>query len=179
MAVVVDDKKSLDEEGSLVRETRTEQEITRLTDLVREAVGYDAQRGDTVNVVNVSFVSEAIEAVEVPMWETDWFRELFKLGLFGLGALLLLLLVLRPMLRNLTQSGKDLVLVEGGEGATEAAGEEGEEGEAQTAAEEMEQMRLSSPESYDKQVTLVKQLVKEDPKRVAQVIKNWVLSEGD
>ncbi|MFQ5488555.1 MAG: flagellar basal-body MS-ring/collar protein FliF, partial [Gammaproteobacteria bacterium] len=55
VAVVVDDKSVVNEDGEVVKEPFSNEELERLTGLVKEAVGFDALRGDRVKVVNTSF----------------------------------------------------------------------------------------------------------------------------
>ncbi len=76
-----------------------------MTRLVKDAVGFDQVRGDSVNVVNASFLGEAIpEAVvpeEIPLWERPLVRDLAKLGAGLIVLLALVFVVLRPLVRGL------------------------------------------------------------------------------
>lgn len=67
VAVVVDDRQSVNQNGEVVREPRSAEEMERIAALVREAVGYNAQRGDTVNVINASFqTAQTVEPLPEP-----------------------------------------------------------------------------------------------------------------
>ena len=76
-----------------------------MTKLVKDAVGFDQARGDSVNVVNASFKGELtpedVQHDPIPLWERPLVRDIAKL-LAGLIVLLVLvLMVLRPLIRGL------------------------------------------------------------------------------
>ena len=56
VSVIVDNKRSVDEDGNVVFEPRTEQELAQIAGLVRSAIGFDASRGDVITVENMPFI---------------------------------------------------------------------------------------------------------------------------
>ena len=179
VAVVVDNKPGPD--GEMV--PYTEEELGRLNALVREAVGFDEVRGDTINIVNTAFVREGIEAVEVepvPFYQEPWLWDLAKQVMGALGVLFLVLFVLRPVLRSLAEKGKEapLVALPGGEGAGQLppGAAPGLPAGGSSAQKALEQLKAGG--EYEDQLTAAKSLVQDDPKRVAQVMKTW-LAEGE
>lgn len=113
VAVMVDGVYDKDAEGKTVYRDRTKDEMEQLTALVKSAVGYDANRGDVVEVENMKFVSIAEEA--------DITKEILIFGFTkdeliriaeGLGvaivAILVILLVIRPLINNAFDSGSQL-----------------------------------------------------------------------
>ncbi len=173
VAVVVDDKSVVNEDGEVVREPLSNEELERLTGLVKDAVGFDALRGDRVKVVNTAFSTPpAPEALPEPsLLEND---ALWEMGKQGLGILLVVFLVfgvLKPVMRDLAAKGKDLPArtLSGGAGMAE------------------DQLSLSGPQGvpglppgqsdYDANLTAARSLASQDPKRVAQVVNNWVSNE--
>ena len=76
-----------------------------MTKLVKDAVGFDAARGDSVSVVNVGFkpevLPEEIKADEIPIWERPLMRDIAKLVAALIVLLTLVLSVLRPLVRGL------------------------------------------------------------------------------
>jgi len=192
VAVVVDDSRTVDEKGVVSSKERSEKEIQRITALVKEAVGYNIQRGDTVNVVNAAFVAPPVmEALpEIPMWEQDWFWSIVKQSLAGLVILYLLFGVVRPAFKNLSKPVKDLVAIDGeegalglagaGAGAGGAAGEGGADAlnapkaKAKVALD-ADGNELPAPDDiYQVELDMARKLVLDDPKVAAQVIKNWI-----
>ena len=76
VAVLIDNLRTTDEDGKVTETPLPADQLDRLTTLVRDAVGFDSARGDTVNVVNSSFLgTPAVEEGElesIPFWERAW-----------------------------------------------------------------------------------------------------------
>ena len=105
VAVLVDNLRTTDEEGEVTETALTPEQLENMTRLVKDAVGFDQARGDSVNVVNASFkgelTPEEVTPDEIPLWERPLVRDVAKL-LAGLIVLLVLvLMVLRPLIRGL------------------------------------------------------------------------------
>lgn len=179
-AVVVDYVEQVGEEGAVTRVPRPEAELESIRALVREAVGFNAGRGDTINVISAAFSSEQ-ELEPAPIWTQPWFIDLAKLGAGLLLAILVLLTVVRPGVRQLLggpEAGQDLVAKD-----DEDEGEEGEDGEDSLSLSQHGSAiaALTGPKGPDQQqldIEAVRDMVREDPKRVAQVMKSW-LGTGD
>jgi flagellar M-ring protein FliF len=173
VAVVVDDKQTA--AGGGERQPYTEGEIKRLTSLVKEAVGFDEQRGDSVQVINASFVQPEVPEPlpEPPLWEKPWVWDLGKQVLSGLLVLILIFTVLRPVLRSLAEKGREPRVMFAGAGAGALPG--GGEAPAALGAPSPAPAAASS---YDEDLSTTRSLVAQDPKRVAQVVKTWVNSDG-
>lgn len=171
VAVVVNNRTIPAPDGSPTTVPLTDEEIARITNLVREAVGYSADRGDSINVANSAFAGELVAPV-LPLWKDP---EMIGLGKEGLNWLLVLLVVLfayfgviRPLLRTVVPPK---VKPEAGAGATageEAEGEEGEEGVRVTLSSEAE------GESFEERLERARNLARNDPKMVANLIKEWM-----
>lgn len=152
----------------------TDEELTRLTTMVKNAVGFDEARGDTVSVVNSPFFNPAPEPVESPpFWTQSWFFELIKQAL---GALVLLGLVfglLRPLFRNLSSAGAAVKEQQRLARITQA---DHARGQVPGLAAQGAGGYLPAG-GYGNRVDTVRGLVEEDPGRVAQVVKHWVSSD--
>lgn len=182
VAVVVDDKMVAGAEGE-ERQVWSENELERLAILVRDAVGYSAARGDSVNVLNSPFLGvDEVALVEPELWEQDWFLNLAK-QLVGLIIVLVLITgLLRPVLKSLAVAGQKAKELENAKemAALEEAGLSGFENlsDETVTLTGGDGLALPSPEeSYEQQINIIKGLVAEDPGRVAQVIKRWVNEE--
>ncbi len=177
IAVVVDDRVITNDQGDQVREPRSPEEMDRITALVKEAVGYNAARGDTLNVISAPFTQpEAIEELPAePIWEQSWVIDLVKaLGAVVLGALLIFM-VLRPMMRNLA-AVKPMMpdMLPAGAGA---GGLADDQLSISGGGSSGERIKLPSPGAYEDNIGMVQQVVKEDPKLVAQVVRNWIAED--
>ncbi len=180
VAVVLDDQVTISEDGQATRVPRTAEELARFTRLVQDAVGFDASRGDSVSVINAPFASDSMEDVFVdsPFYTQPWFWDVVKQVLGVLFILVLVFGVLRPVLNNLTNAGKGKELqTAGGEAelADMGGGVDGALANDRVSLSGPQSIMLPSPtEGYDAQLNAIKNLVAEDPGRVAQVVKEWI-----
>jgi flagellar M-ring protein FliF len=183
VAVIVDYRSVVDNKGSVTREPLSEEEIQYVTALVKEAVGLNETRGDTLNVVNTQFkLPEAVEPLpELPIWQQPWVFNVAKQALGGIFVLFLVFGVLRPMLTNLATQGKNNI-------ATQAALPAGEYVPASEAGDD--RVTLSnqnaatatlpggSQANGQQLMDIASGIVTEDPKRAAQVLNTWVEADG-
>jgi len=183
VAVAIDDIRKIDPTtGDVSFVPWTENELQRLTLLVRNAVGYSASRGDSVNVINTPFAAEEIVPFEeTPIWQQQWLLDFVKPVMAGLVLLILVLGLVRPTLKSLAQSGqnaKELALAGDEDGLAELdqLGDGSPEGKV-TLSSTDEFLLPGASEGYDKQLNALKGLVVEDPARVAQVVRQWVNSD--
>ncbi len=191
-AVVVDDRMTV-EDGQPVRKPLTPEEVERITALVKQAVGFSAERGDSVNVLNATFAPSGFDEPIVPMWQQAWFLELVKWAVVAVLALAILLLVVRPVMRRLLPPPVPVEAHSGKNGngqdaapALAGPGEPGIEGlledqvEISGALENGRHKVLPGQalEQLEQRMDLARTLVAEDPKRAVHVIKNWLTSEA-
>lgn len=175
VAVVIDYKKSLNDKGAVVRVEHTPEELNQITNLVKETIGFNAIRGDSVNVMNAPFtLPEAIEPLpELPIWQQPWVWDIAKQVAGGLFVLFLVFGVLKPAIKNMMN--KEITLHQ-----TALAGPAGAAGQlpaADTATDAKEMKALEAAPEYDKSIHNVKEMVSTDPKLAAQVVRNWVGEE--
>lgn len=151
--------------------------IDQITALVREAIGFSAERGDTVQIINSPFIApDPIEPIPEPgLFEQAWVWELGRGLLAALAVLALIFTVLRPMIRYSTSytppvPQTDLRLENAMAEATAAS---------QPAA-------LSGPgdvpppprRNYQQSVAMARNTAVEQPVRAAYVVKNWIAADG-
>ncbi len=169
VAVVVDDQLSTNEAGELVRTPRTPEDLARITALVKEAVGFDAERGDSVNVINASFVADTEqEEVMEPWWQQPWVLDVGRQLLGWLLALVLIFAVLRPLLRSLTQLP---------EAKEQSKDDTVDEVTLQQQAMQAEMQREMQAVTHEDNLKNAKEIAKQDPKRVVQVVRTWLEEE--
>jgi flagellar M-ring protein FliF len=165
VAVLIDDMHGLDKSGKAQSSPLSSAQIDHITQLVKDAVGFDQARGDTVSVVNASFASEApVPAGELQspaLWERPWFGEVLRIVAGALVLIVLVLTVIRPLVRTLLtlpRAERAPALGAAG-GAALSAGGSAPALAAVDPAQQLSQARA---------------LVSQDPKRVAQVVRGWV-----
>lgn len=180
VAVVVDNRPQVDPAtGEMTRVPVSEAELATLTRLVRDAVGYDEARGDSVSVINSAFVpaAETVELADIPFWTQPWFWDIAKQVLGVLFVLVLVFGVLRPVLKNLGGAGRSSDPAAAYPALTDDS--------LLTDDLHDDRVSLSGPSSspallpppgagYEQQLNAIKGLLAEDPGRVAQVVKEWI-----
>jgi flagellar M-ring protein FliF len=163
VAVIVNNRMVADKSGKTSSKPLSDSEKEQITALVKEAMGYSATRGDTLNVLNSAF-NEEKEAPppELPLWKQPEMIALAKdvlryLLIAGIG-LFLLFGVIRPAFKNLAPPPT--------EEEEEAEEEPGEGEEAET---------VEPPQHpYEIHLQAAKDMAQRDPKLVATVVKEWV-----
>ncbi|MBB3211013.1 flagellar M-ring protein FliF [Herbaspirillum sp. Sphag1AN] len=194
VAVVVNYKRTVDQTGKIVMKPLTDAERSQIEDLVKEAMGYNKTRGDSLNVVNTQFSIEP--EPELPLWkQPDMIalaKEIGRYVLLGIVMLYLYFGVLRPLIRKI--SGKEEREAKeraDAEAAAAAAAAAEAEAEAEAEADDMfdpedpdaivqlsgEQEQIDERAEYKANLESAKQWAKNDPKLVANIIKSWVNDE--
>lgn len=172
VAVVVNDRASLNADGDTVFSPWEEADLQRLELLVKDAVGFNAARGDSVNVINSPFMGKGeLELGDPDFWTQPWFWEIMKQILAGLFILVLIFGVIRPTIKSIANRGRDetSVLLDELEDA-----EAGLDDDKVTLAGMDEFLLPGASESFERQLDALKGLIAEDPARVAQVVIRWV-----
>jgi len=180
VAVLVDDLKSVGANGEASRTPLNDAAIARLVTLVKDAVGFDNGRGDSVNVINATFYEpEKQEALpELGIMEQAWVQDYIKTGVGVVILLILFFGVLKPVLKSMTDKGHAMhQLVAAPEGAG-AAGVAGVDGLGEDQLQLQGAGQLPAPSQGGSQLAAAKEIVSSDPGRVAQVVKTWVDNDG-
>ena len=173
-------------EGGWSDEARAE-----LDAMVRSAVGFQQARGDLLTLSVLPFAVVDAGTEELPWWENSQVHALAKLAIAGLIALLLLLIVVRPAVRSLTQRNAPEPSEAQVPEAAMAAGAARLEAQARAALASpsggndgvqvfgelnpLSEIRLPAPGSgLELQIEHLQMLAKNDPERVSEVIKHWI-----
>jgi flagellar M-ring protein FliF len=169
-AVVVNHRNSTSPKGKPITVPLTDKEVEQLTALVQQGIGFNAERGDVVKVVNAPFRVEApAPAEELPLWKQPGVLDIVKTTAaplaLGLVALVIVLALIRPAVTAMTKPpappeaspGNSLnEVVDGG-----------------TELPAPEQPALLTNARNDK-LAAARAIAKENPAAVAQIVKTWV-----
>ena len=168
VAVVIDDRTETAPDGTITATPRTPEELERFTALVKDAVGFDAERGDSVNVVNAAFTRPgAPEPLPpLPLWKRPWVWDAARQAGGALVVLLVAFGVLRPMMRNLV--GREVVERQLEQRAAAALPA------PEAAPSDRAMVALPVASSHEENLEAARALVHDDPRRVASVVRNWV-----
>src|SRR5262249_29722390 len=111
VAVLVDGAYTKNDKGETTYQPREKEEIDRIAALVRTAIGFDQKRGDQVEVVNLRFAEVPTNVIPEPTgllsfltFTKDDVMHWIELGVMFLLALIVLLLVVRPLVRRILES---------------------------------------------------------------------------
>ena len=181
VAVLIDYKEGVDTAGKPTRVEHSPEELEQITALVREAIGYNTARGDSVSVMNAEFARPApIEPLPAEaIWKQPWVWDVAKQVLGAAFVLFLVFGVLRPAIKNLVS--KEVTLHQTALAAAGPVGELVQDDSQRKGQQENGQgndsvAQLSGPK-LDNSVEAVKGVVQSDAKLAAQVVKNWVGAE--
>ena len=185
VAVLIDGELIEQEDGEVVYRERTEQEMDNLAKLVSSAIGYNAERGDTVEVINMRFVEKEVD-LEEPL---DLFFGLQKQDLVRIAevivllilAVLAILLVVRPLLTRAFEALPAAAAEAEQRLLAEAAGVpaiEGPEGGEEEVYEELIDIDRVEGRVKSSSVKRVGEIVEKHPEEALSIIRNWMYQEA-
>jgi flagellar M-ring protein FliF len=168
VGVVLDDWQKVDADGKVTTAPMSETDIKRFTQLIKESIGLKEDRGDQLNVLNQAFKSNAaIGPVEgLPLWQQPWASQLAKQIVGAVLVLVVAFLVLRPLMKSLTKPT----------GRLSAASVEEIDADRVSLSGQGKAIKLAP--SFEQQIAAARTLVGQDPRRAAQVVKDWVSADG-
>lgn len=166
-AVVVNQRVQPDAKGNVAPVPLTQQQVDQMTALVRESIGFSADRGDSVNLMNAPFVLDAKADESLAFWQQPAVQELARDLAWPIGAVLLALVVLfgvvRPVLKAMQPPPApqlDALLDDNLE------------------LPEAEPVK-KGPRIQERQLEEARKLARENPAAVAGIVKTWIGSNKD
>jgi len=171
VGVVLDDWQKTGPDGKTTTAPMSDTDIKRFTQLVRESIGLREDRGDQLNVLNQAFKTNVpLAPVDgPPLWQAPWVTQLAK-QIVGAGLVLLVaFLILRPLMKSLTKSPGRVIA-----STSESIDLDGDK--VSLSGKGAPAIKLQP--SFEQQVAAARSLVGQDPKRAAQVVKDWVAADG-
>jgi flagellar M-ring protein FliF len=180
VAVVVNHIPVVDSTGKTTFRALNAAEKQQVSDLAMQAMGFNRERGDTISVVNTPFVSEAQEKlVEPPLWKDPMAIEYGKDALRFLAGIIVLLMIYKKLLKPLSNklTGKDKKELELVAGAPALPGAEGGSEEDALVTLSGESPALPGASTLNQTLEAAKQVAKDNPRMVANVVSNWTSAE--
>jgi flagellar M-ring protein FliF len=176
-------------EDPAATEILIQQEIEKLTGLVRAAIGFDGDRGDVITIVASRFYPNTA-VTDVAIWyEQPTIIALIKYAIIALLTALFMMIVVRPvvklympvpelavglgeeeMLNEGDLSASDLAMLSSGD----AAGIDEIKAKLRPKKSSISADMLDTANTYDDKVALIRLLVAEDSARVANVLKKLI-----
>jgi flagellar M-ring protein FliF len=192
-AVVINYRPVVDAKGHVTMQPLPADQLAKVDQLVKDAMGFDANRGDSVNIVNSTFTTEVDPLANLPWWRQP---DMIALGMqvakwvgIGIAALVLYLVMVKPALRRafpppqppaeLAGPGLGMpdepMLLDGSPASPTPVGaaalEQGDGSEINLLAFENEKQK------FERNLEFARSIARQDPKIVATVIKSWVSDE--
>ena len=180
VAVVIDYIEQLNDNGESERVPLSEVRLAEIPSLVKEAVGFNETRGDSLNVINASFVAppEMEPMPEVSLMDQPWVWRAAKMGLSGIAIILVIFTVLRPLMQASSApppGAPPLAPPQGGYANSMGGGM----GDDQVTLGGQQQLGLpGGAPGYQQQLNMARTMVEGEPERVAHVVKGWVAADG-
>jgi len=185
VAVVVNYQKQVDAKGIATMQPLSADKLAQVQQLVKDAMGYDEKRGDSVNVVNSTFLVDSTVIPDVPWWRTpDMIARAIQLAKYlGIGAVALFLYfsMVKPAMRRAFPpppssppaalgAPDDLSLLDG-PSMPKSLEEDEKDAEVSLLGHE------SNKAKFERNLDYARMVARQDPRIVATVVKNWVSDE--
>lgn len=169
-AIVVNHRSVTDAKGKTTQQPVPTEEITRLTDLVKEAMGFNTERGDSVKVISAPFVVDKTEPADVPIWKQPWLLDVARSAIVPLAFVAIALIAVFGMIRP----------------AIKAAAPQPPEDKAETVDEVVDDEellpggagmpRLEAP-IHNEKLERARALARDNPVAVANIMRDWMAGE--
>ena len=202
VAVLVDGKYIENDDGDKVWQPRAADELAQLETLVKSAVGFNEQRGDSVEIVNMQFVKlEPLEFDDGSLFlgiSKEEFMQLAEILVLAVVGLLVILLVVRPVLTRLFESmptalaggpagalgdqeGVALAQLTGPEATADMAElleEDEEEIEDESLLDQMIDINQVEGRVRASSLKQIGEIVDKHPEEAIAIVRNWMYQEG-
>jgi flagellar M-ring protein FliF len=175
-AVVVNHRTQTDPKGKATQVELPAEELEKITALVRESVGFNQERGDSVRVINAPFRVEKVETPDVPLWQRpeviDLLRSFAVPGALALVALAALFGLVRPALKTaMTPPAASPEAANRPGGTIDAV-----VGDAEALPAPGGLPALEAPTTDDR-LEKARKLARDNPAAVAGILRGWVSGE--
>ncbi len=171
-AVVLNNRVITDAKGKTSTQPLAPEEIDKLTALVKETMGFNEARGDSVKLINTPFKIETVDVPVVPFLQQPWLIDMLRAGAVPASLVLVALIAVFGMVRPALRAAMQ----------TPPAHEKGGKLDAMVDEDNLlpspgDRPALQAPET-DPRLTVMRAMAKENPAAVANVVSGWVSGES-
>jgi flagellar M-ring protein FliF len=191
VAVLIDENQTVNEEGDRVSEPRPQEQMELLSTLVRGAIGFDEDRGDQLELIQMQFASFEAPEEELELFfgmgKNDILR-VVEVLLLSIVAILVILLVVRPLLSRafeaLPSAQAERLLADQGRGAPALTGPGAPSGVPVDSEDDEEQFEelidIDRVEGRVKasSVKKVGEIVEKHPEEALSILRSWMYQES-
>jgi len=140
---------------------------------VQEAIGYDKSRGDSVKVINAPFkAAAAAKAEDIPLWQQPWLLDLLRAGAVPAGLTLVALALLFGLVRPAVLAAMAKPEETKGGNLDAVIADETE------LVDDFEMPQLLASPQMAKKLEGARQLARDNPTAVANIVRGWVNNES-
>lgn len=169
-AIVVNHRTVTDSKGKTTTQPVPPEEIARLTDLVKEAMGFNAERGDSVKVITAPFVVDKTEPADLPLWKQPWLTDLLRTAIMPLAFVAIALIAVFGMIRPAIKAAAAPKPEEKAETVDEVV----DDAELLPGADGMP--RLEAP-LHNEKLDRARSLARDNPVAVANIVRDWMAGQ--
>lgn len=178
-AVVLNHRTVTDAKGKTTTQPIPPEELEKLTSLVREAIGVDDRRGDSIKVVNTPFQVVKDEPVDAPIWQqpetVDLIRTLAVPGALTLAALIVVFGAIRPAIK----AARPVPVDESEQGKLSAVVDDVQElpalpGSGMALGPDGQPLAALEPPGADRRLESARALARGNPQAMANVVRGWM-----
>jgi len=178
VAVVVNHRSSTDAKGKTSNAPVSQEELDKLTGLVKETMGFNTERGDSLKIISAPFLVDKTEPADVPLWKQPLLLDIVRAAAVPLALVAVALIAVFGMVRPALRAANppppsaeerrklDAVVDEANLLPGETRGADGQIIHSGLPA-------LESPISNDK-LERAKQLARDNPIAVANIMRTWM-----
>jgi len=165
-AVVVNHRVITDAKGKTTSTPLSNDEVEKLTALVRESIGFNKERGDSIKLINAPFRTEALPkaADALPLWQQPWLIDLVRAAAVPAALVLVALLVVGGVIKPALKAAA---------GPTMGRQLDAMVADSPHLAAPAVPLALGAPPA-DKHVSDARELAKQNPAAVAHIVRDWV-----
>jgi flagellar M-ring protein FliF len=169
-AIVVNHRSVTDAKGKTTHQAVPAEEITRLTDLVKEAMGFNADRGDSVKVISAPFILDKSEPADMPLWKQPWVLDIARSAIVPLAFVAIALIAVFGMIRPAIKAAAQPKPEEPAETVSEIVDDQ----ELLPTADGMP--RLEAP-LHNEKLDRARALARDNPVAVANIVRDWMAGQ--
>jgi flagellar M-ring protein FliF len=190
VAVVVDGMYDTNDKGERTYKPRTPEELEKIATIVKSAVGYDEERGDKVEVINMQFISFADEAMAeeatlLDQIDVNNYVKIIETLVLSFIGLLVIFLVIRPLMQKVLESvpeitggetSDQLLAAAGITPALEGPGGKAIAGSRQDSADSGDMTNIDSIKGQIRTSSIkrVGEIIEQHPEEALNIIRGWI-----
>ncbi|MDP3083309.1 MAG: flagellar basal-body MS-ring/collar protein FliF [Rubrivivax sp.] len=177
-AVVVNHRISTDAKGKTVSTPLSAEELENLTALVRQGIGFNQERGDSVRVINAPFRIEApIPVEETPIWKQVWVQDLLRAGMAPAALALVALVIIGSLIKPALKAAMAVPTPPPGAQLSEMVADDAAL-PVLPAPEPTPMLSATALADANLKLTAVRTMAKDNPAAVANIVRGWVNGEA-